>query len=344
MAAGRSTIHDVARRAGVSATTVSHTFTGKGVVAADTQQHVREVALAMGYRPDAVARGLRKNRMGILGLVMRPLDTLQPYLPDGVDYFLRFAGAAAIAAMEQGYGLMLVSDPTADETPDAARACDGFLITEPVVGDPLIDLLTLAHVPFLAVGRVPKRPEVVHALDTETELMTVEVLDHLAAAGAHNLALVRGTDGNAWNIDAESAYRRWASDHGQKPVVLLRPETDGEAAGRDAARELVDLTRRPDAVYCLTGRHAAGLLLGLQAGGLAVPDDVMIVCGSDSEHTRGSTPSITAVDLRPDLLARVAVTRLTNHLDAAARPLPTGSVRGRLVVRESTGAPHRAPR
>jgi DNA-binding LacI/PurR family transcriptional regulator len=63
---------------------------------------------------------------------------------------------------------------------------------------------------------------------------------------------------------------------------------------------------------------------------------VLIACGSDSEHTRSSRPPITSVDLRPDLLARVAVTQLVNALDGTQRALPDGDIRGRLIVREST--------
>lgn len=336
MAGGRPTIHDVARRAGVSATTVSHTFSGKGVVSASTRERVREVAAAMGYRPDALARGLRKNRLGIIGLVLRPLESLDAFLPEGVDYFLRFAGAAAIGALECGYGLMLVADPNADQSPEAALACDGFVITEPLVDDPLIGMLLAERVPFVAVGNDRERPELTEALDTQTDRMTVEVLDHLDGTGATSIALLRGTDRNSWNLDAEAAYRRWVAEHGQQPLVVQRPETEGEAGGRDAAEELFDRDDAPDAVYCLTGRQAAGLLAGVRDRGLTVPGDVQLVCGSDSEHTRASSPPITSVDLRPELLARIAVTQLANRLDHGDRPVPTGEIRGRLMVRDST--------
>jgi DNA-binding LacI/PurR family transcriptional regulator len=326
----------VARRAGVSATTVSHAFSGKGMVAPATRDRVRQVATSMGYRPDAVARGLRRNRLGVLGLVMRPLDTLDSFLPEGVDYFLRFAGSAAIAALEFGYGLMLVSDPTADGSPEAALACDGFLITEPVANDPIIDMLHAARVPFLAVGGDPARAGLAESVDTETAAMAAEVLDHLNDVGATRVALLAGTDRNAWNLDTEAAYRAWAARHGQPSRVVRRPETAGEAGGRDAADELFGVTQPPDAVYCLTGRHAAGLLTGVRTRGLSVPGDVLIVAGSDSEHTRSSVPPITSVDLRPELLARVVVTMLVNRLDALDRPIPAGEIRGRLLVRAST--------
>ena len=112
MTTRRPTIRDVARSAGVSVTTVSHTFTGNGTVAPATQQRVRTAAQDLGYRPDVIAQGLRRNRLGVIALVARQLDTLHPELLYDVDYFARFAGAAAVASLAEGLGLMLVSDPT----------------------------------------------------------------------------------------------------------------------------------------------------------------------------------------------------------------------------------------
>lgn len=332
----RPTIHDVARRAGVSATTVSHTFSGKGVVAAPTRQHVREVARQLGYRPDVVAQGLRNSRLGVLALVLRPLETLDSFLPEGVDYFLRFAGQAALAAMELGYGLMLVADPTREDSPAAALACDGFLITEPVSNDPLVAMLSEEHIPFLSVGRDPENAGYDSWLDTGTASMTRQVLQHLQDAGATRIALVTGTDRNSWNLDTESTYRGWAAQHGQEPLVVHQPETAGQVGGTAAFDELFSAATTPDAVYCLTGRHSAGMLSALIGHDLRVPDDVQLVAGSDSEQTRSAVPAITAVDLGPELLARVAVTTLANRLDSVDRPIPNGDLCGRLITRGST--------
>ena len=96
----RPRIADVARRAGVSVTTVSHTFSGNGVVAAETRERVRAAAHELGYRPDVLAQGLRRNRLSVLALVVRPLDRIDPGQLHGVDYFLRLAGAAAMAASQ----------------------------------------------------------------------------------------------------------------------------------------------------------------------------------------------------------------------------------------------------
>lgn len=342
--ATRPTIHDVARRAGVSATTVSHAFSGKGVVSAATRQHVRQVARALGYRPDILAQGLRSNRLGVIALILRPLDDYSDSAPSGVDYFMRFTGAAALAALAAGYGLMLVGDPSQEDGPGAALACDGCLVTEPVSNDPLLDLLQRKEIPTVTVGRDVARAADGCTVDVQTHAITEMVLDHLAAAGARRVALVTGLAANSWNLDTVEAYRAWCATTAMTPRIIGRREDDGVAGGRHAAGELFEHGEPPDALYCLTGRHSVGALEYLQDNAIRVPDDVLLVCGSDAEEVRAATVPITAVDLRPESLARVAVTTLINLL-AGREAEAGGDTLGRLAVRESTSPPiRRQPR
>ena len=332
----RVTIHDVARHAGVSITTVSHSLNGKGVVKDATRQRVIEAAEVLGYSADAIARSLRSSRLGVLGLVIRPLDTLDSYLPTGVDYFVRFAGAAAVEALDRGYALMLVRDPATQNVPGVALAVDGYIISDPVGNDPVIDLLNRNGIPLVAVGRDIHRPEFTDWLGTDSTVDSTTVMAHLRERGARRIALVTGTDTNAWNIDSESAYRSWAAAVAQEPIVYRQDERSGEGGGSAIAEAILGAAGPvPDAIYCLTGRHAAGLQARLQQAGFDVPGDVMIVAGSDSEQTRGSTPPITSIDLNPEATARAAVGFLLSRLagDDETRP---PRIENALRIRHST--------
>ncbi len=334
------TIHDVARHAGVSITTVSHALNGKGVVADATRARVVDSATTLGYSPDVIARGLRKQSLGLLGLVIRPLDSLDSYQPAGVDYFVRFAGAAAVEALDRGFGLMLVRDPTTSNVPGIALAVDGFIISDPVASDPVIELLNRNGIPLVTVGRDIERSDFIDWVEPGSSSDLDTVTAHLIDRGARRVALVTGTDANAWNVDTELSYRGWAAAHGQEPIVYRQDERSGEAGGLEVAEGMLAAAGfgsapLPDAIYCLTGRHAAGLQSRLQEAGLAVPRDVMIVAGSDSEQTRNSTPPITSVDLTPEVTATAAVgfllLRLSGDKESVA-PLIENVVR----LREST--------
>ncbi|MGZ0711096.1 LacI family DNA-binding transcriptional regulator (plasmid) [Coraliomargarita sp. W4R53] len=335
----RPTIKDVALAAGVSLTTVSHALNGKRIVRKETVERVLRVADELGYRPSALARGLRESRMNVIALVLRPLDTLESFLPEGVDYFLRFAGAAALTAMERGYSLMLVSDPTKPDAPISTLAADVCIVTDPFENDPVITLLKRQRMPVVTVGADPARREIAPYLSTDTRTETVLVLDHLVEAGGTVVALGIGTDSNEWNTMSHAAYLEWCAARGQEPIVFINPETAGEAGGAAIAASAFAATSsspRPDAVYCLTGRHAAGLVAAAAAHGLRVPEDLLVAGGSDAMQDRTSRPSVTALDLQPELVARLSVevaVRLANGENIEG---PIGGPPGVLRVREST--------
>ncbi|NJC68532.1 LacI family transcriptional regulator [Planosporangium thailandense] len=336
--AGRATIRDVAREAGVSVTTVSHALNGKGTASEATRRRVLAVAERLAYRAHPMARGLRRGRTGVLGLDMRPLDAIGSYLPVGVDYFVRFAGAAAVTALDHGLGLMLVPDLTRPGIPTSAHGVDGYVIGDPVRDDQALARLLDAGVPVVTVGRDPGRPDFTDWVGSDDVHETQRVLDLMRQRGAERVAFIAGTDDNAWNVDAERAYRAWAGRH-HLPVRVLRvPEATGEDGGRDAARQLLDGPKtRPDAIYCQTGRHAAGVLAEAQHLGVAVPRDLLLAAGSDAQQTRLATPGITALDLEPEETGKAAVQLLIARLNGEPATGPV-YVPARLHERGSTGA------
>ena len=93
---------------------------------------------------------------------------------------------------------------------------------------------------------------------------------------------------------------------------------------------------RPDAAYCLTGRHAAGLQARLAEAGISTPGDFLLVAGSDSEQTRNSTPPITAMDLMPEATARTAIATLVEQLGGTPKRDEQGGIDGRFIIRESS--------
>ncbi len=335
MARQRSTIRDVARRAGVSVTTVSHTFSGNGVVNAATQARVRAAASALGYHPDVVASGLRRSRLGVVGLVLRPAGEHPEHVSD-VDYFPRFAGAAALTCLQHGYALMLVADPTEPGAPVTAYACDGIVVTDPVADDPLVALLRSSRTPYTLVGADVRDPEDPQVVDIATPAITDRVLDLLAEAGAKRPALVTGCDEIEWNLATEQRYRERMRAAGAAEVVVHARELGGDDAGRQAADELLALPDRPDGVYCQTSDHARGLVDRLLERGIRVPDDIRVVCGSDADRLRDTQPSITAVDLQPEALGRQAAAALLRQLEPGLELSVPEPDHGRIIERRST--------
>lgn len=328
------TIHDVARRAGVSIAAVSMALNDTGTLSAATRLRVRDVAEEMEYQADALARGLRRSSVGAIGMVVRSLDTTREYAPRGVDIFSRYIGAASALAMDRDLSLMLVPDPNRRPAPPLALSLDGYIVLMPHLDDPVLRLFERRRIPYVTLGRDPSRADFVDWATEDEEHMIRRLLEHLADNHATSIALVRGTDANAWNIDSEATYRAWCEEHGFDARVHEAPEGTGRAGGARVAEQIAR-ERIPDAVLCLTGRQAAGALGAFQDRGLRVPEDLMIATASDSEHSRHSRPAITAVELNPTATTEALLDLLQARIagDPSAGPVLTTA---KLRVRAST--------
>lgn len=264
-----------------------------------------------------MARGLRMNRMRVISLVMRPLDWLGEYQPTGVDYFMRLVGAAAVKALDEGYTLLLVRDPTVEGTPDIAYSVDGCIIADPEAGDPVIRAMEMQGVPVVSIGRDVSRTDFVDWVGDQGREQANTMLDHLYRTGARSICVLMGTQTNAWNSDSHDAALEWAGHHPHVEVTIeARSEAEGVAGGRTFAEELMASgAPLPDAMYVLTGRHAAGVTAAFIDAGLSVPGDIQVASGNDSEQCRTSIPAITAVNLNPEGLGQEAVRLLLDRIE-----------------------------
>jgi DNA-binding LacI/PurR family transcriptional regulator len=329
----------VATAAGVSTTTVSHALNGKGVVNPQTVDLIRKVALEINYRPNAIARGLRASEFGLIGLVFRPISSLGTFVPEGVDYFLRIAGFASLTAMENRQTLMLVDDLSKDNQPLSARAADGYIVVEPFQNDPVLTLLEREGVPFLTIGEDIARRGRYPNIDTRVSDQVHQVLNHLKSSGASTVALVTGTDQNAWNEESLKAYNNWCYLHEQAPMWVAANEADGEAGGQYAFQKLWEreAPHRPDAVFCLMGRQASGIVQAAQSAKVSVPESLLVAAGSGTVQNQNSSPSVTALDLQPEVIGQRAVEAMLSILsDEPVNPENLRVPDAHLILRQST--------
>lgn len=331
------TIRDVARRAGVSITAVSHALNGKGTISEDTRARVKAAADELGYQADAFARGMRQGRIGAIGLILRSLDSLGDYTPAGVDVFERFAGIVSAKALAKGLSITLVPDLTRRPVPPLAFSMDGYIIVSPHEQDPVAAVLEKRRIPYVSYGRVLGRPDFTHWASEDDPLSARQVLEHFENGGATEIVLVTGTDRNSWNHDFREVYVDWCSKRGISPRIHDQPERSGIDGGREAAAQILE-QGLPDAVLCMTGRHAAGVEQHFLAAGIGVPQQVMIAAASDSEHARSGRPAITAFELNPSDCAD-SLLEMLQELLADGSSLGPRLSRAKLRTRGSTRKP-----
>lgn len=287
----RATLRDVAERAGVSTSTASLVFSGKGPVAAATADRVRAAAAALGFAgPDPLASSLRQGRAGTVAVVVEgPLrhafrDPFALAVLDGLAEELDLAGRA----------MLLVAQPV--EHPEqavaqlATQAVDAAVF--PLCGagaNPLVEHLAARGVVMVGSG-APLAPEVGHVLTDERagqRLAAQHVLDLGHRRLGHVSMMLRPgvATGPVTGADLDDAVYPDAAGRARgfldlapagSPMVQVADLTVG--AGEEAGRLLLDgpATERPTAVVCQADVLAAGVVRAAEALGLRVPEDVSV--------------------------------------------------------------------
>jgi DNA-binding LacI/PurR family transcriptional regulator len=312
----RVTIHDVARAAGVSPTTVSHALSGKGHVAAHTRARISHAATELGYIPDPTASSLRSGLTSVLGLML-PTSIVEPTSSEilDIEWFMRLSQSAARATFGHDHSLLLISVP-ADRIETAAFAVDGVMVADPVADDPRIAAVKKRRSPIVTLGRVPGGDPAIPSVSYDTAGAMNQILDHLEARGARRIALL--SLALSWGYVQEEAgvYRAWCDKRGVDPVPLTVEaggiERPGELAQRaeDVTLAALRAPGRPDAILSNVEGLAVGALRAARAAGLGIPDDVLLAENSETAQARAADPPLTTVELYPEKHATAAVEML----------------------------------
>jgi DNA-binding LacI/PurR family transcriptional regulator len=327
-------IKDVARAAGVSVTTVSHALNGKGRLPEGTRERVRRVALELGYRPSTTARNLVVSRTGLIGLTVSQVEGV-PFALSDFAYFQQLMSAAATAAIERDYALVL-TPPAPGRDGWLGVDVDGAVIVDPVRDDPLVSSLHRARVPLVTTGKVIGAASSDPWVDNDHAAGTRSVLDHIVRRGGRRIALVTSPPVTSYTEESEVAYRAWCDEHGCEPLVAYAREDLTEGAGYAAASGLLDLPEPIDGVYATLDRLALGTLLAAEARGIRVPGDLLVVGNTDSDAARLARPSLTTLSLHPDEIGRRAVDLLADLIEGAEPATRNVIVPTRIITRAST--------
>jgi DNA-binding LacI/PurR family transcriptional regulator len=332
-------VYDVARLAGVSHQTVSRVLNDHPSVSHITRQRVLDAVRQLGYRPNAMARGLAGRRSRIVGVVS--FDTLL-YGPAATLLGVERAARAA------GYGVSIATVERIDRP--AVVSATGALAEQSVAGVVVIAPQTAAAA---ALRSMPAgMPAVAVEADTGGTIPTISVNQVAGARMAveHLLGLGHRT---VWHL---SGPRDWLETRGRiegwraalAGVELpVPPLMTGDWSARSGHEAGMRLAARDDvtAVFAGNDQMALGMMSAFHERGIRVPDDVSIVGFDDIPEAEYLSPPLTTVRQDFDEVGRrcmAALLRLieTDQLEGPARPAADPVVEPSLIVRDSAAAPH----
>ncbi|MFI6426074.1 LacI family DNA-binding transcriptional regulator [Promicromonospora sp. NPDC050880] len=324
------TVHDVARAAGVSISTVSRALSDPDRVAAATRDRVTRAAAELGYRPNRAASGLRKGRTHAVGLLVPDLEN---------PYFAAVTKAVQARARAEGYE-MFVADSDEDADVEAeligalAARTDGLLVASPRCSEAGLRAALAGVTAVLANRELPAEPGAtavpsVHVDDADG---AAQVMGHLSALGHRTVALAAGPP-SSWSGRRRVAGLVAAAAHRDVELVELGTFQPYFAGGVQAADHAV--ASGATAVVAFNDLMALGILDRLRQRGVDVPGRMTVVGFDDVPQATLVSPALTTVRAPLARLGRRAVDLLLARLRG---DLPAGvQLPVELTIRGSSG-------
>ena len=341
-------LKDVAAHIGLSPTTVSLVMNrspaAKGIPP-ETQDRVRAAAAELGYRPNFIARSLRRQRTFAVGVLLPEIsEGYAAGVLAGIEdellqegYFYLVAGHHSKPDLFDDYlqlltersveGLILVNTPLDEPLPLPAVVVAGHReltgVTNVAIDHQVAARLALAHLAELGHRRIAFFKGHAHSADTEARWQAI-------VAASRELGL---------EIDSRLTLQLSGGPAGEQ----FSPE-EGYREGHVFGRKLIETGARFTALFAFNDISAIGAMRALSEAGLRIPDDVAVVGFDDILSAAFQNPSLTTVRQPLHEMGRRAAAELLRKLGAPDEDAqPAITIEPTLVVRDSTGpAPDRA--
>lgn len=322
------TIHDVAKAAEVSPSTVSRAFTMPDLLRADTRARVLVAAQRLGYQPNRAARGLITGRTGNVGVVVPDLSN--PFFPAVLK------GAQA-RARESDYAVFLADaeeDPALEEELIRAMAkqVDGVVLCSSRASSAVLRDIAQQVTLVLMNRRIGDLP----AVNMDSAGGARQAVDHLAALGHRRIAYVNGPASSWSNRARRRGLRAGGAANGVEIVEFesLPPTFEGGLMAAD-----LTLAAEVSAVLAYNDLVALGVLSRLADRSVEVPAEVSVIGFDDIPMAQMSGPRLTTVSMPCERAGRLAIDVLAGQIGDSLREqsetlrpaLPTS-----LIVRGST--------
>jgi len=330
-------IGEIARRAGVSRSTVSYALSGRRTVSPETRKRIEQVIAEVGYRPNAAARALKEGRTRTLGLVIPPASQRL------TDMQLGFVASVVEAAAHVDLDVLL--SPTGGdhdrsfERLISGQRVDGVIVMEIRLEDARVARLQEAGLPFVTIGRTA-RPEQMSWVDVDYAGLIGRCVHHLADLGHRHIALINRSPelvaaGYGPGHRALSGFTEATSQRGLTGVSVCCP--DDINGGQACMHQLLADHPQITAVATINEAALPGVQRALDDAGMTVPRDFSVT-GVVAQHwAEDFRPPLTAADVPAHDIGARAVELLVQRIAEPASAPRHMLVAPPIALRSSTG-------
>jgi LacI family transcriptional regulator len=297
---------------GFSINTVSRALNSKPEIRTETKEKILETATRLGYRPNRLAKGLRLNKTGTIGVIVT--DITNPF-------FGAVVKGAEEAAREHGYSIILQDTGEDYEREEEAiqvmlaEQVDGLLITPVQKRKGTIEELKRVGLPFVLLGR--------HFDDLETDYVVPDdvqggflATEHLIKQGHERIALINAPLYISSARERFQGYKKALNEHEiGLNEALLESGAVAMEDGYNFTKSLLAQNPQPTAVFAYSDFVALGVMKAIREAGLGIPEDIAVVGYDDVDFSSCLEVSLTTIRIPKKTLGEKAMETLREKMD-----------------------------
>ncbi|MFC4618287.1 catabolite control protein A [Camelliibacillus cellulosilyticus] len=307
-----ATIYDVAREAGVSMATVSRVVNGNPNVKPSTRKKVQNAIERLGYRPNAVARGLASKRTTTVGVIIPDISSI---------FFSELArGIEDIATMYKYNIILSNSDHNKDKELHLlqtllGKQVDGIVFMGGRLTDEHIEEFSKSPVPVVLAATVDKGGKT-PSVNIDYGQAAYDAASYFVDRGHKHIAAVIGPEGDPINGELKLEGYRNALQSGGIAVndnMIVSGDYTYDS-GQEAMEQLLKLNERPTAIFAVTDEMALGVIHQIQDAGLNVPNDIEVISCENTRLAQMVRPTLSSIVVPMYDIGAVAMRLLTKYM------------------------------
>lgn len=333
----KTTIHDIARKLNITASTVSRALKDHPRISEETKKAVHKVARKMNYQPNHIAAALRNGRSNIIGIIVPTAD--RSFFSSVIRGIEEIANHSRYNVMIcQTYDIYQKEIDTVEALLNAR--VDGIIAShgKETVNFDHFRKIKDKGIPLILFDRVTDEVDVSNVV-IDDYLGGFKATEHLIQQGCKRIAHFTSARKISIFKERMRGYREALEKHGipfdKGLVVESNLQLEG---GRNSIQKLIDTDKMPDAVFSSSAYGAMGALQVLKEKNIRVPDDVALVAFSNEPFTSFTEPALSTVDQHPMRMGNAAAEIFLHEMAAGNKKyIPQRVVlKPELIIRSSS--------
>lgn len=332
-----TTIHDIAKKLNISASTVSRALKDNPLISEKTRKNIKQTANEMGYRPNVMAANFRTKRTNTIGVIVPLINR---------HFFSSVISGIEDVAYEQGFAVSISqsNDNFEKENKIAhslfANRVDGLILSigmETKTTDHL-KLFSERNIPLVFFDRIVENINA-HKIVVDDFGGGLKVTQHLIDQGAKRIAHIGGPLNLKIYQNRQDGYCK-ALENAGLPIDqnLIVNNSLTRKDGTNAVKKLLNAKNKPDAIFCANDTTALSSVIYLQENGYKIPDDIAIVGFSNEPFSELVTPAISTIQQPGFEMGKKAAELIINQILKKDKKIifETITMPTELIVRKSS--------